>query len=144
MRIQTLQTNVFYRRAWFIFYKCYATTRELLAPQIQLRFDSIKNDQFYCKYTYCDNLDLFPFITIHRMFDKSNTTATTSRTITELITLPEYLSSPDVLIVLLNHTFCVVFCRSFFVLFVLFRLTVVLSVLRVMAPEHSFGIFKLF
>ena len=39
--------------------------------------------------------------------------------------------------------FCVVFCRSLFVLLFLFLLAVVLSVtLRIMASDYPFGIFK--
>ena len=40
-----------------------------------------------------------------------------------------------------SFVFCVVFCRS---LFVLFLLAIVLSVLRIMDYDYPFGIFKLF
>jgi hypothetical protein len=41
--------------------------------------------------------------------------------------------------------FCVMFCRSLFVLFFLFRLVIVLSVfLRFTESDYHFGIFKLF
>jgi hypothetical protein len=40
--------------------------------------------------------------------------------------------------------FCVMFCRSLFVLFFIFLATTVLSVLRFTASDYPFGIFKLF
>jgi hypothetical protein len=56
----------------------------------------------------------------------------------------EYLRSPPVLSgvrVVRYLVFCVVFCRS---LFVLFRLAIVLSVLRFTYSDYAFDIFKLF
>ena len=56
----------------------------------------------------------------------------------------EHLRSPPVLSgvrVVRYLVFCVVFCRS---LFVLFRLAIVLSVLRFTYSDYAFGIFKLF
>ena len=63
----------------------------------------------------------------------------------ELLTLPEHMSSPPVFSV--NHiarsfVYCVVFCRSLFVL-CLFCLVIVLSVLRFTDSDYPFGIFKL-
>ena len=58
----------------------------------------------------------------------------------ELLTFPEYLRLPPV-IVARSLVFCVVFCRS---LFVLFLLAIVLSVLRFTDFDYPFGIFKLF
>jgi hypothetical protein len=40
--------------------------------------------------------------------------------------------------------FCVMFCRSLFVLLPLYLLAIVLSVLRIMASDYPFGIFTLF
>ena len=62
----------------------------------------------------------------------------------ELPTLPENLSSPlifSVVRVARLLVFSVVFCR---LLFVLFLLTIVLSVLRFTDSDYSFGIFKVF
>ena len=57
----------------------------------------------------------------------------------ELLTLPEHLSSPRSLIL------CVMFCRSWFILFVLFLLAIVLSVLlHIMDSDYPFGVYKLF
>jgi len=39
---------------------------------------------------------------------------------------------------------CVVFCTTLFMLFVLFHLAILLSVLRFTASAYPFGIFKLF
>jgi len=59
----------------------------------------------------------------------------------ELPTLPEHLSAPPVFNgVRVNHVMCL-FCRSFFVLFILY---IVLSVLRFTDFYYPFGIFKLF
>ena len=54
-------------------------------------------------------------------------------------------SSPVFIVVRVARAlvFCVVFCRSLSVL-VLFRLVILLSVLRFTAPDYSFDIFKLF
>ena len=61
----------------------------------------------------------------------------------ELLTLPEYLSSLQLLCgfsVVCSFVFWIVFCRS---LFVLFLLTIVLSVLlQIVASDDPFGIFK--
>jgi hypothetical protein len=60
----------------------------------------------------------------------------------ELLTLPDHLSSPPVFSgvrVARSVVFCVVFCRSLFVL-----LAIVLSVLRFTDSDYPFGIFKLF
>ena len=62
----------------------------------------------------------------------------------ELPTLPENLSSPLIISVVRVArllVFSVVFCR---LLFVLFLLTIVLSVLRFTDSDYSFGIFKVF
>ena len=62
----------------------------------------------------------------------------------QLLTLPEHLSSPPVfsgVCVAWSLVFCVVFCRS---LFVLFLLTILLSVLVFTDSHYHFGIFKLF
>ena len=57
-----------------------------------------------------------------------------------MLTRPEYKSSYLVLVAR-SVFFCVMFYRS---LFVLFRLAIVLSVLRFTASDYAFGIFKLF
>ena len=61
-----------------------------------------------------------------------------------MLTLTEHLYSSQ-LFVLLNlcSVFCVVFCRSFFVI-LFFFLVIVLSVLRFTASDYRFGIFNLF
>ena len=62
----------------------------------------------------------------------------------ELLNIPEHLRSPPVfgqVYVARSLVFCVVFCRS---LFILFLLTMVLSVLRFTYSNGSFSIFKLF
>jgi hypothetical protein len=62
----------------------------------------------------------------------------------ELLTHPEYLSSPPVFSgvrVTRSLLFCVMFC---WLLFVLFIFTIVLSVLRFTDSYYPFGIFKLF
>ena len=63
----------------------------------------------------------------------------------DLLAYPGYLSSPPVFIgncVARSLVFCVMFCRS---LFVLFPLAIVLPVLlRFTASDYPFGIFKLF
>ena len=62
----------------------------------------------------------------------------------ELLTLPKHLSSPPVFSgnrVALSFVFCVVFCRSSFVLC---HLSIVLSVLRFTISDCPFGIFQLF
>ena len=61
--------------------------------------------------------------------------------------LPEHPSSPqdfDGVRVAKSFVFCVVFCRSLFVLFVFFPLVIVLSVLRFTASNYPFGIFNLY
>ena len=55
-------------------------------------------------------------------------------------TRPEYKSSYRALVAR-SLVFCVMFCRS---LFVLFLLAIVLSVIRFTASDYRFGIFKLF
>jgi hypothetical protein len=65
----------------------------------------------------------------------------------ELLTRPEYLSSPLVFSGVRVTRFlvlCVMFCRSFFVLLFFFLLAIVLSVLRFTDSEYPFGLFKLF
>jgi hypothetical protein len=68
----------------------------------------------------------------------------------ELLTLPSLLSSPpppplfNGVRVARPLVFCVMFCRSLFVLFFIFLATTVLSVLRFTASDYPFGIFKLF
>jgi hypothetical protein len=60
----------------------------------------------------------------------------------ELLTLPGHLSSSLVLSVVHDariYVFCVMFCRS---LFVLFPVVIVLSVLRFTASYYQFGIFS--
>ena len=58
----------------------------------------------------------------------------------ELLTLPESLNSPPVFSgVSVARSFCVAFCRS---LFVLFLLTIVLYVLQFTDSDYPFGIFK--
>jgi hypothetical protein len=62
----------------------------------------------------------------------------------ELPTLPDHPSSPPVFSrvrVARSLVFCVVFCRSLFVLFIF---AIVLSVLRFTDSDYPFGIFKLF
>jgi hypothetical protein len=62
----------------------------------------------------------------------------------ELLTLPEHMNSPPVFSgvrVARSLVFCVVFCRS---LFVLFLLAIVLSIHRCTNYDYPFGIFKLF
>jgi hypothetical protein len=62
----------------------------------------------------------------------------------DLLTLPEHMSSPPVFNefrVTRSLVFCVMFCRS---LFVLFPLTIVLSVLLFTDSDYPFGFFKLF
>jgi hypothetical protein len=62
----------------------------------------------------------------------------------ELPTLPGHLISPQVLSVVRvgqSFVFCVIFCRS---LFVLFRLAILLSILRFTASDYPSGIFKTF
>jgi hypothetical protein len=62
----------------------------------------------------------------------------------QLLTLPEHLSSPPVfsgVCVAWSLVFCVVFCRS---LFVLFLLAILLSVLVFTDSHYPLGIFKLF
>ena len=62
----------------------------------------------------------------------------------ELLTFPKHMSSSPVfggVRVTRSLVLCVVFCRSFFVLF---RLAIVLSVLRFAISDYPFGIFKLF
>ena len=82
---------------------------------------------------------LFSFMIYHRIYDKSNTTV--PREEHDLLNLPEHLSSllifPE--FVMLNP-FCEVCCRS---LFILFLLAIVLSVLRCVASNYLFHIFKL-
>ena len=61
-----------------------------------------------------------------------------------LLAHPEHLSSPPVfsgIRVAWSFVFCVMFCRS---LFVLFHLVVALSLLWFTASDYSFGIFNLF
>ena len=85
---------------------------------------------------------LSPFMTYHRMCNKSNTPGTTHEA--ELPTLPKHLSSPPVFSGVRfdqSYVFCVVFCRS---LFVLFLLIIVLSaLLRITAFDYSTSIFNL-
>ena len=63
----------------------------------------------------------------------------------EQLIFPEHLSSPPVfreILIAQSLGFCVVFCRS---LFVLLLLTIALSaLLQFMASDYFFGIFKLF
>ena len=62
----------------------------------------------------------------------------------ELLTLPEHLSPPPVFNGIRVHrplVFCVMLCRS---LFVLFHFAIVMSFLRFTDSDYSFGIFKLF
>ena len=61
----------------------------------------------------------------------------------ELFILPEHLSSPLGFMLLDLLIFHVMFCRSLFVLFLL-AIVHVLSVLRFMASDYKFRIFKLF
>jgi hypothetical protein len=62
----------------------------------------------------------------------------------ELLTLPEHLSSSPVLSAVWVVK-SLVFCTTFYRLFVLFLLAIVLSVLSwFMAPDYPFGIFILF
>ena len=65
----------------------------------------------------------------------------------ELPTFPEHPSSLPVFSgvhVAWSLVFCVMFCRSLFVLWFFFFLAIVLSVLRFMASDYPFGIFKFF
>jgi len=65
----------------------------------------------------------------------------------ELLTLLEHLNSPPVFSgvrVTRSLDFCVVFCTSLRVLFLLFILAIVLSVLWFTHSDYPFGIFKLF
>ena len=64
----------------------------------------------------------------------------------ELPTLPEHLSSPSIVSVfpVFSSVFCVLFCRLLFVLLSFFLLAIVVSILlRFMASDYLFGIFKL-
>ena len=64
----------------------------------------------------------------------------------ELLTLSKHMSSPPVFSVnpiARSCVYCVMFCRSLFVL-CLFCLVIVLSVLRFTDSDYPFGIFKLF
>jgi hypothetical protein len=82
-------------------------------------------------------------MTYHRMCNKSNTPGTTHEA--ELPTLPKHLSSPPVFSGVRfdqSYVFCVVFCRS---LFVLFLLAIVLSVhLRFTDSDYLFDIINVF
>jgi hypothetical protein len=82
-------------------------------------------------------------MTYHRMCNKSNTPGTTHEA--ELPTLPKHLSSPPVFSGVRfdqSYVFCVVFCRS---LFVLFLLAIVLSVhLRFTDSDYLFDIINFF
>ena len=63
----------------------------------------------------------------------------------ELPTLPEHLSSARVGFELLNLYFPVLYCRSLFVFFFLFLLSIALSVLlRFKDSDYPFGISELF
>ena len=69
--------------------------------------------------------------------NESNTTCAACGGGTAYRTLPEHLSSENVI-------FCVMFCWSLFVLFFLFILTMIYVVLRYTASDNPFGIIKLF
>ena len=61
-----------------------------------------------------------------------------------MLTLPEHMSSPLIfsgVCVTRSEVYCVMFCKS---LYVLFLLAIVLSVLRFTDSDYPFGIFKLF
>ena len=65
----------------------------------------------------------------------------------KLFTFLEHLSSSPIICVVRvvrSLVFCVVFCRSLFVLVSFFPLTIVLSVLRITNSDYTFDIFKLF
>ena len=65
----------------------------------------------------------------------------------ELLTLPKHPSATPVFSgvhVAWSLVFCVMFCRLLFVLWFFFFLAIVLSVLRFMASDYPFGIFKFF
>ena len=78
-----------------------------------------------------------------RMHNHNNTTVL--RMEQEMLILPEYLSSPLVCSgIRIVQCFCVVFCRSVFVILSFFFWPfIVLSVLRFTAFDYPFGIFKL-
>ena len=62
----------------------------------------------------------------------------------ERLALPEHLISHRILSEVCVHYYlvsCVVFCRPFFVLFDPFLLTIIVSVLRIMASDYPIGIF---
>jgi hypothetical protein len=64
----------------------------------------------------------------------------------ELLTLPERLSSSPIFSgvrVTQSLVFCVMFCRSLFVLLSFFFLTIVLSVILFTDYDYPLGIFKL-
>jgi hypothetical protein len=59
----------------------------------------------------------------------------------DLLTITEHTSSSPILV---GSCFCVVFCKSLFVLFFFFHLVNILSLLRFTASDYPFGIFKPF
>jgi hypothetical protein len=76
----------------------------------------------------------------NRVFNKSNTTGVTCGWGSPYPSgAPEFTPAFSGVRVTRSLVFCVVFCRS---LFVLFLLTIVLSVLRITASDYPFGVFK--
>ena len=101
---------------------------------------SVTNDHGYVPF-FESTFGSFPqswLVTYHWVCNLSNTTGATGGARTA------YLSGvPEVtpVIVARSLVFCVVFCRS---LFVLFLLAIMFSVLRLTNSDYPFGIFKLF
>ena len=99
---------------------------------------SLRNRPFSFKYYFC-----FVKINIHTAVVTKCFWAMYSIMYQELVALPKRMSSPPVFggvrVARFSIIFCVMFCRSLF-----FLLSIVLSVLRFVASDYPFGIFKLF
>ena len=84
-------------------------------------------------------------MTYHLGFNMSNITGATYRLGTAYLSeVPEFTTIFFSGFVFSILVICVVFCTTLFMLFVLFHLTILLSVLRFTASAYPFDIFKLF